>query len=77
MRQFSQTFLEGDDVGKRLSTTGLPLEYQQDSIEELDMRVTQLSVDLRDGVRLCGLWCVHNLNMKLLKVRVFEVIKRR
>lgn len=50
---FCRDFLkaEGDFV-KHLSRVGLQVFYKQDSVDELDFTVTNLRVDLNDGVRL-------------------------
>ena len=50
---FCRDFLksEGDFV-KHLSRVGLKVFYKQESVDELDFTVTNLRVDLNDGVRL-------------------------
>ena len=50
---FCRNFLsaEGDFV-KHLSRVGLKAYYRQEPVDELDFTITNLAVDLRDGVRL-------------------------
>ena len=54
---FSRDFLsaEGDFV-KHLSRIGLRVSYRQEICDELDYSVTNLAIDLRDGVRLARLY---------------------
>ena len=50
---FCRDFLKSQgDFVKHLSRIGLKIFYKQDSIDELDFTVRNLSVDLNDGVRL-------------------------
>jgi abnormal spindle-like microcephaly-associated protein len=51
--EFCRQFLsaEGDFV-KHLGRVGLKVFYKQEPVDELDFTVTNLAVDLRDGVRL-------------------------
>jgi abnormal spindle-like microcephaly-associated protein len=51
--EFSRLFLsaEGDFV-KHLARVGLKVYYKQEPVDELDFTITNLAVDLRDGVRL-------------------------
>lgn len=50
---FSRHFLAGEgNFIKHLSRVGLKVSYKQEPIEEVDFSVSNLAVDLRDGVRL-------------------------
>ena len=50
---FCREFLSGEgDFVKHLSRVGLTVFYRQEPVDELDFAVTNLAVDLRDGVRL-------------------------
>lgn len=53
---FCRDFLssEGDFV-KHLSRMGIQVHYKQEPVDELDFTITNLAVDLRDGVRLARL----------------------
>lgn len=51
--QFSRDYLSGEgDVTKHLGYLGYVVTHQQTSMDEFDYAVTNLAVDLRDGVRL-------------------------
>ena len=51
---FSRDFLAGEgDVVKHLSFIGYNLAHKQTVLDEYDYAVTNLAVDLKDGVRLC------------------------
>ena len=51
---FSRDFLAGEgDVVKHLAYLGFNLTHKQTALDEFDYAVTNLAVDLKDGVRLC------------------------
>ena len=51
---FSRDFLAGEgDVIKHLAYLGFQLTHKQTILDEYDYAVTNLAVDLKDGVRLC------------------------
>lgn len=49
------SFTPSGDVTKHLGYLGVRFSFQQAAIEEFDYAVTQLSADLKDGIRLCRL----------------------
>ena len=50
---FSRDYLAGEgDITKHLSYLGYTVSRKQTPLEEFDYAVTNLAVDLRDGVRL-------------------------
>ncbi|KAK9814207.1 hypothetical protein WJX72_002306 [[Myrmecia] bisecta] len=56
----ASTFLRGrlfgeGDVMRHLSGLGFRLQYQQDPLAEFDFGISNLALDLRDGLRLCKL----------------------
>lgn len=53
VRQFLREFVKGEgDVLRHLRFLGYKLRYKQELVDEYDFRVTNLAVDLRDGLRL-------------------------
>ena len=51
---FSRDFLAGEgDIVKHLAYLGFNLTHKQTILDEYDYAVTNLAVDLKDGVRLC------------------------
>jgi abnormal spindle-like microcephaly-associated protein len=52
---FSRDFLAGEgDVVKHLGFLGYNLTHKQTALDEFDYAVTNLALDLKDGVRLCA-----------------------
>lgn len=50
---FSRDFLSGEgDLVKHLGFLGYKVSHRQTALEEVDYAVTNLAVDLRDGLRL-------------------------
>ena len=50
---FSRDFLAGEgDLVKHLSLLGYRVTHRQTPLEEVDYGVTNLAVDLRDGLRI-------------------------
>jgi len=50
---FSRHFLSGEgNFMKHLARVGLKVSYKQEPIEEIDFAVSNLAIDLRDGVRV-------------------------
>ena len=53
VKHFLREFVKGEgDVMRHLRFLGYKLKYQQSPVDEYDFRVTNLAVDLRDGLRL-------------------------
>ena len=53
---FAKDFLSGEgDVHRHLSLLGFDVTYKQSILDEINYTTTELSIDLRDGVRLCRL----------------------
>eukprot|EP01028_Stygiella_incarcerata_P011681 TRINITY_DN670_c0_g1_i4.p1 TRINITY_DN670_c0_g1~~TRINITY_DN670_c0_g1_i4.p1 ORF type:complete len:1340 (+),score=352.30 TRINITY_DN670_c0_g1_i4:70-4089(+) len=54
LKEFSKLCLQSEgDLVRRLRHLGLTCDVQQTALDEYDLRVNHISVDLRDGVRLC------------------------
>jgi Calponin homology (CH) domain/CAMSAP CH domain len=50
---FCRSFLQAEgDFSKHLARLGIHVHYQQEAVDEIDFTVTNLRVDLNDGVRL-------------------------
>ena len=53
---FCRDFLASEgDITKHLSRVGLKVAYSQDPMDEINLRITNFAVDLRDGIRLAKL----------------------
>ena len=53
MISFSRDYFSGEgDITKHLSYLGYKVDHVQKAIDEFDFAVTNLAVDLKDGVRL-------------------------
>ncbi len=50
---FSRDFLQGEgNVIKHLTYLGYELTHKQTALDEFDFAVTNIAIDLKDGVRL-------------------------